>query len=217
VVIPVKDHLDVTKGVIEQLATMPGVGTIYIYDNGSTGETAEYLAAQSDAVVIDAAGLNIHQMWNRGLVERDQSRPVAILNNDLRFGPDAIRRTLALMEHGGLSVACPNYDGRPGVGVEQVHGICAGRYDGTGGLAGFAMFLSADVAERYRVPEELEWWGGDNDLCSWLESEGLPYGIALGAEVEHLDGGSVTFRELEGYDPTEDLRLMNERIEARHA
>jgi len=216
VVIPVKDHLEVTQGIIEQLSVHPGVGNVYVFDNGSGPETADYLRSQTFAKVIDAAGLNIHQMWNQGLDLCTPGRPVAVLNNDLRLGPEMFLRTLEAMEN-GLSVVCPNYDGRPGVGIERVHGICAGRYDGTGGLAGFAMFLNPLVASTYRFPEELEWWGGDNDLCSWLESEGLAYGIALGASVEHLDGGSVTFRELEGYDPTEDLRLMNERIEARHA
>ena len=36
-----------------------------------------------------------------------------------------------------MAIVSPNYDGREGEGVEPVSDNCAGRYDGTGGIAGF--------------------------------------------------------------------------------
>ena len=71
-----------------------------------------------------------------------------------------------------------NYDGRPGVGVQQVHGICAGRYDGSGGLAGFAFALRAEwLATGYRFPTEAKWYFGDNDLCASIEAVSPALGV----------------------------------------
>ena len=86
-----------------------------------------------------------------------------------------------------------NYDGRQGSGVVPVSGICANRYDGTGGLAGFAFALRAEwIAGGFRFDESMRWWYSDNDLCLELEKAGAWYGIAVDALVEHLDGGSQT-------------------------
>jgi GT2 family glycosyltransferase len=192
VVVPVKDELHHTRRIVQQAAPWPTL----VIDNGSEAETADYLASQQTATVYRMPGAGIHEMWNTGVdwaLHRD-AEVVAILNNDLEFSEDAIWDTAkAVKRDPDLIAACPNYDNRPGTGVQYVEQICAGRYNGTGGLAGFAMFIDADIFRAgYRFPPKLTWWYGDNDLLLTILTNGRKAGIVLGAHVEHLDGGGQT-------------------------
>ena len=98
-----------------------------------------------------------------------------------------------------LLAVSANYDGRRFEGVvEPVRGVCAGRYDGSGGFDGFAFAARGDFLDSgYRFPEELTWWWGDNHLLATIEQAGGWYGIAKHATCVHLDGGSVTSRTLD--------------------
>lgn len=198
VVIPMKDRLELTKRLLGDLRGQGGYSEILIMDNGSTEpETRAWLESQQIADVFDATGLGIHEMWNFGLDEAFRRHgglaDVVLLNNDLRAGPRFLRRLVGGMRSTDASVVSGNYDGRPGVGVQPVRGICAGRYDGSGGLAGFAFAVRAEWAGRYRFPTECAWYFGDNDLCASVEEAGGWYGVVLDALVEHVDGGSNTF------------------------
>ena len=199
VVIPMKDRLELTQRLIGDLRGQGGYTDILIFDNGSEDPaTRAWLESQNVADVFDASGLGIHEMWNAGLDEAARRHrglaDVVLLNNDLRAGPRFLRRLVGGMRSSDAMAVSGNYDGRPGVGVQQVHGICAGRYDGSGGLAGFAFALRAEwLATGYRFPTEAKWYFGDNDLCASIEAAGGWYGVVLDALVEHVDGGSNTF------------------------
>lgn len=197
VVIPMKDRLDLTRQLVEQLVEQDEATGIFVLDNGSSPETKAGLKelAQFPRVDVgDAAGLNIHQMWNAGIneaVRRAWPCNIAILNNDIKIGEkflsglaDALRRDPL------LAAVCPNYDGRPGEGVQQVADICANRYDATGGLAGFAFMIKAE--SDYRFPEHFQWWYGDNDMMCHIAYAGSTAAIVLGTTVEHIAGGSQT-------------------------
>ena len=192
VVIPVKDRLDLTSALVAQLHEQGEASAVLVYDNGSTAESRRGLD-RLGVDVFDAEGWNIHEMWNAGLDEaaRRGAGYVAVLNNDIRIGPRFLSGLAAVMDADPhLAAVCPNYDGRPGTGVVYTQEICAGRYDGTGGFAGFAFML--DGACDYRFPEGLRWWFGDNDLLASIVTSGLRAGIALDVTCEHVDGGSQT-------------------------
>ena len=87
----------------------------------------------------------------------------------------------------------PNYDGRTfpeGVDCLSVKKLCNARYDGTGGLPGFAFMLRGE--DGYRFPEELNWWFGDADLLRTLLTQDRLALITRHAVCKHLDGGSQT-------------------------
>lgn len=195
-VIPVKDKLELTQSIVTQLSA-EGVPVV-ILDNGSTDGTREWLES-ADVSYLDMAGANIHEMWNRGIEAALAADPdltsVAVLNNDLHLGPEAITNCArALVMHPEYAAVCPNYDGRPMyVGqIQPTAHICANRYDGSGGLAGFAMVIATDFLDGYRFPEELDWWYGDNDLVLSVLKAGRKCGIVGGADIVHLDGGGQT-------------------------
>lgn len=207
VVIPVKNQAKLTKDLLEQLGEQGGFDEILVFDNGSERKTRNMLESwatnsPSYARLFDAAGVSIHDMWNAGAeyaIDRDPDAHVVFLNNDLRLGPDFIERLTGkfAVDKNILAVSA-NYDGRQIDGpVQQVFGICAGRYDGTGGLAGFAFAVRGEwFSKGYRFPEWARWWFGDNDLCLSIYEAGGMTVVAGDATVEHLDGGSVTTRTI---------------------
>jgi len=186
-----------TRDLVGQL---DGCG-IVIIDNGSGKKTRNWLESQTKADVLDGTGMGIHEMWNLGAEYALSMSPagcdVAFLNNDLILGDDMLAKLqTALRENDGLAMVSPNYDRRPddfGDGVEYRTDICADRYDGTGGLAGFAFMVAGELFNGgYRFPTECKWWFGDNDILLAVMASGLTAGIVLDATVEHIDGGGAT-------------------------
>lgn len=203
VIIPVKDQLIYTEGIYEQLLHQRGVTHVIILDNGSGERTKEWAERESRTrplflTVIDADGKNIHEMWNMGIEKALEfyHRPhIAILNNDIKLGEDALLNMSNALNHDDTLLAvCPNYDGRQLEGLQYTTEVCAGTYDGTGGLAGFAFMCPSELFNTclYRFPEELMWWCGDNDLVNSITSIQGRVAILGSATVEHLDGGENT-------------------------
>lgn len=216
-VIPVKDRLDLTRSIVEQLHEQGECTEIVVCDNGSTGETAEWLAEQQMATVLNCKEANIHEMWNRGVKYCRQKAPysnVAILNNDLKLGPKFISGLAKQLRADSRLVAVsPNYDDRPAFEpLQMVKGICAGRYDGTGGLAGFAFMVRSEFFDNYQFPEDLQWWYGDNDFCLTVAQFGLRYAIVTGTSCEHIGGGSQSTKSL---DLTETVKRDEATFKAK--
>ncbi len=199
-VIPMKDKIALTRALVDQLLDQGECAEIVVCDNGSN-VAERHLLDGMEVTVLDCPGLGIHEMWNRAVEytvsdrqHRHRAR-IAFLNNDIKIGP-AFMSTLskALDETPGMQAVSANYDGRTAPErVVLVEDICAGRYDGTGGLAGFAFMVRGDYfTTGYRFPEVCRWWYGDNDLVQAVLTGGGKVGIAIGATVEHLDGGGKT-------------------------
>lgn len=212
VVIPMKDRHDLTRNLVAQLRTQGEYDRVFILDNGSTSTKArnwlDSVDGKDGVEVIAADGWGIHAMWNEGIrraLSYSPSCDIAILNNDLSIGD----RFLSQLSHGLRSTdligaVCPNYDGRPSAGVVPLRGICANRYDGTGGLAGFAFMVPGEAFASGALPffdERLKWYFGDNDLCLSLEKAGAWYGMVTDCHVTHVGGGSQT----SGWPPPEPL------------
>jgi predicted O-methyltransferase YrrM/GT2 family glycosyltransferase len=205
-VIPVKDQLELTSGIVHQLREQANCDEIVICDNGSGTKTKNWLSSQDDLTVFDCPGWGIHEMWNYGLshaLEKYGDKThIAFLNNDLKLGDSFLDRlSLALYQNREMVAVCGNYDGRTySSGVQETVDICANRYDGTGGFAGFAFMVRGEwFAGGYRFPEECKWWFGDNHLLQAIQignanTKDIPRkaGIVINADVIHLDGGGKT-------------------------
>lgn len=150
--------------------------------------------------ILDGEGMGIHEMWNLGArhaIDKHGHRTrIAFLNDDLELGDGFMAELAKALDAGAptLIAVCGNYDGREGTGIQEVTDICAGRYDGTGGFAGFAFMVRGDYfTSGYRFPEECKWWYGDNDLITAINHvPEYTAAIALDAKVTHIDGGSKT-------------------------
>lgn len=191
-IIPYKGKLAMTQDLVDQLAE-DKIPTLAL-NNGAVEETV------SGAISILAPGWNIHQMWNRGLKWAAKTHPhahVAILNNDIRLSEGCLP-TIAkfLSSRWDILLCSPNYDGRhlKDREFQHVQGICANRYDGTGGIAGFAMVLNNKLASGWRFDTDMQWWFGDADLTYHVGrmTQGQGLAVHLTTWVEHLDGGGQT-------------------------
>jgi GT2 family glycosyltransferase len=191
--IPTKCRFDLLEPLVMQILEELPADRVLILDDGLTDGQRAQLAELG--VAIQPAGEGIHGSWNRALDWAQQFGPchVALLNDDVVLGAGVF----SMMERAfsgmpDLWLASPNYDGRAGSGVQVVETICANRYDGSGGVAGFAMWLSASFAAAYRFPTDMMWWFGDNDAVNTVVASGGRCGVVLDASVTHVDGGSQT-------------------------
>jgi GT2 family glycosyltransferase len=194
VVIPVRDQLDLTRRLVEDLDAQGGHEAIFVFDNGSTDGTGAWLADQAGRGVVeafDAEGLTLHQMWSAGIREaraRSRACDIAVLNNDLVIGPDFCRRlAAALRSDPDLVAVSPNYDGRPLEGVAYVTSTFK-----NGGLAGFAFMVRGEAFDHLAIDERLRWWYGDDDLVAQIVAAGKRAGITGATTVCHVGGGSQT-------------------------
>jgi GT2 family glycosyltransferase len=194
VVVPVLDHLELTRDLLGDLWAQGGYDTITIFDNGSRQATRDWLAEQAKADridVVDADGWRLYRMWNEGVRRACQRSPVcdvAILNNDLRLGPRFLASLSAtLRADPRLWAVSPTYDGRAVDGVELVGGTYK-----DGGLAGFAFMVRGEVFGPLGFDEEFEWWFGDDDLVAQIERCGGRAAITGDTWVRHVNGGSQT-------------------------
>lgn len=204
VVIPQKNHSDLTIDLLRQLHNQGDAEKVIVFDNGSDEEEIAATAKachEYRAKLILSAGQNIHEMWNNGtlLALKDCEGPanIAILNNDLRIGPHFLPRlATALRADDELVAVCPNYDKRKGSGVQYVHGTYGGK-----GLAGFAFMFKGELfRDGAPFDEQFEWWWGDTDFAYRIERAGKKLGFVYGVSVEHLDGGSQS--------TTQDARFL---------
>jgi GT2 family glycosyltransferase/predicted O-methyltransferase YrrM len=227
-VIPVKDNLELTSRLIQQLRVQGETDRIIVCDNGSGETTRTWLAGQDDLTVLDLPDVGIHEMWNAGvdwMIAQEQKRNVnvAFLNNDLVIGDRFIRRLAeALRSDRDLVAACGNYDGRRIEGLyERTEDLCAERYDGTGGFAGFAFMVRGEwFWSGYKFPQECRWWYGDNDLVAAAYFAGGHVGIAASAEVEHVNGGGQSVGGAGNWPShvgEQQLRLDREAFDRRWA
>jgi hypothetical protein len=197
VIVPVKDKLELTQNLIAQLREQGGWDGLFVYDNGSGHATKQWLNDQRDLMVWDAKGAGIHDMWNAGANQALRRSggvcDLVFLNNDLVLGDRFCGGLVDALASGPWAAVSANYDKRTAdEQVVQVHGICAERYDGTGGLAGFAFAVKGEFfAAGYRFPTDAKWWYGDNDLVMTMDVHGYPYGIATYVAVEHLGAGTA--------------------------
>lgn len=177
------------------------VDQIIFLDNTDDAAIHKACSDLDGALVVHMPGAGIHEMWNHGCdlaIERANQRRninLFVLNDDLRFGPKFVHRMVeALRSDRDLAAVCGNYDGRTSdLLVEPTTDICAGRYDGSGGFAGFCFVMRGEWwTGGYRFPEECKWWFGDNDLVLAATASQAKVGIAIDAPVEHIDGGSKT-------------------------
>ncbi len=195
VVIPVRNRLDLTRRLVDQLAGSR-YDALFVLDNGSEDGTWDWLQCQPLAVSVepvDAVGLGIYAMWNLGIRlarQRAQLCDIAILNNDIQICPHFLDRLSAgLRSKPDLWAVSANYGAQPVEGLRYVRGSFK-----TGGLAGFAFMARGEIFDRLSFDEGFHWWYGDDDFVAQIESRGGRVGIVGSAAVEHVGGGGQTVR-----------------------
>jgi len=194
VVLPVKGRLDLTAPLVDEIQSQGGYRNFMVLDGGSDDDTLNWLRARAGIHLIEREGSTLHERWNHA-VDCAAGNDLVFLTNDIVLDgkPEWLDRLCAPLGHPRWAVTCPNYDGRVAdVPVLGLIGTCAGREDGSGGLAGFAFAVRGDVFEEYRFPTTMKFYSGDRDLVTHLHVRGEPYGMVLNVGVTHINGGAQT-------------------------
>lgn len=164
---------------------------------------AESLVSMLDAecfVIENDGPLNLSKKWNHGLdlaagtawLNHETEWNVAILNDDLKVGPDFLGLLGAgLRSRKDIGVTYPNIEHPLKVGE-------VGRTQGDGGdgrtLTGWAFMLRGE--EGFRFDEQFEWWYGDSDLEKQVRASGRWAAAVGGCEAVHLNATQSTRGEL---------------------
>ena len=207
VVIPTKSNFTGLAELLSDLSLDPAVGTICIVADGQAAFDALPNPPDRIIKILVPEGVGIQHMWNRGIEAVGRVSHIAFLNDDVRLSADCLSSLANSLENDPpIGIICPNYSTVEMEEDRQVFNTCGSRYDGTGGLAGFAMMLRSDLAKVYSFDENLTWWYGDDDVLLWVtKTMGLRAVIAHQARCQHAD--SVTIRT----DPPTDFgRLVAE-------
>ena len=207
VVIPTKSNFTGLAELLSDLSLDPAVGTICIVADGKAAFDALPVPPEHIITITVPEGVGIQHMWNRGIEAVGRVSHIAFLNDDVRLSPECLSSLAnSLDTDPSIGIVCPNYSTVEMTEDRQVFNTCGSRYDGTGGLAGFAMMLRSELAKVYSFDEQLTWWYGDDDVLLWVtKTMGLRAVIAHQARCQHAD--SVTIRT----DPPADFgRLVAE-------
>ena len=109
--IPVKNKIEWTAPLVEHLLLHDEIDQIWVYDNGSTDLTAKWLDHRSQIdfrlMRIPSRGVPLYSMWNDMVKEASQYEMcnLAILNNDIRLPPYAIRDMSLKMRESNYKIA----------------------------------------------------------------------------------------------------------------
>lgn len=175
-VVPSRSNIEGCMSVVARLDDDPQVAATVLVADGDDAYDAyaklvEASGAKKVALRRVELGAGIHAMWNMGVEQARSTRlAVALVNDDVVIADNTVGTLASLLEYDkSLGVVCPAYDYRKFTDITQdVSTVCNGRYDGTGGLAGFCMVLSADIVQEFKFDESMKWWYGDNDVLFYV-------------------------------------------------
>jgi len=187
VIIPYKSNASGLTTLVGQLMQDEKVGKIIVVGDGysRTHTILETLPPQVIKLYVEPE-VGIHAMWNLGMTFVTPGNHVCFINDDVTLGTRAMTGLITeLAQSPAIGLACPNYDKRHNQGwYELTSTTCRGRYDGTGGMAGFCMMLASDLC-HYRFDERMKWWYGDDLLVDWVNNQDRLAVISDKATCQH--------------------------------
>jgi tetratricopeptide (TPR) repeat protein len=171
VVIPFKSHIVGLLGLIADLMLDDKVNKIVVIADGEQAfNMITKLDIQGDIVrAMVPEGAGISTMWNLGIEICGDEHAIAFINDDVRLDLNCISTLLtSLDKNSNIGLICPNYTKIEMTDNVSVTTTCRGKYDGTGGLAGFCFVLAKDLVKEYKFDTSLTWYWGDDDIVNWV-------------------------------------------------
>lgn len=171
VVIPTKSNINGLTTLTSALMRSEGVSRVVVVGDGT--ETKEMLQALPNSIIKTYVprGSGISAMWNHGMQLANPGDHVLFLNDDVTINTSTVSGLIAaLAEDSRIGLVCPKYAGDSDIDIVS-RTTCRGNYNGTGGIAGFAMMLAADLVPQFRFDERMMWWYSDDDLVNWVNKK----------------------------------------------
>ena len=184
--IPVRNQLEWTRPLVMSLLEDDEVDQVWLFDNGSTDDTATWAAGIAAAdprfTVTTRPRARLYGMWNE-MVARASLTPnthLAILNNDLTIPHGALRLMQQAMEGYDLAFL----DRERGIDDPlEPDPIEADWTDRTG----WAFMLRSDFwrGQPYAIDPGLRIWWGDDDLARRAQARGGRLSVVRGIGCFH--------------------------------
>ena len=190
-VIPTKSNVKGLHTVVHQLLKESKVARIIVIGDGEEGRALGEALPSSVVKLFVPAESGINVMWNMGLEAALPKSHVLFINDDVEIERGTIDKLCAALDRNeSYGLVCPKYwDGELSED-RYSRDTCRGRYDGTGGIAGFCFMLPHDIAYKYRFDENMKWWYSDDDVVWSVNAMERGNYIVAGTSIKH--GHSVT-------------------------
>ncbi len=187
--IPVRNALIWTQSLVTTLLDHDEADELWLFDNGSTDGTAEWLAALADSdqrlVVSHRPNARLYAMWNEMVfrASQDENTSLAILNNDIRLPPLGLRTMQQAMRGFDLAFIDRNHD----VEASPIEPrIVPADWPQRTGWA-FMMRAAYWRNQPYAVDPGLRIWWGDDDLARRAQMRGGRLCIVEGIGCFHAE------------------------------
>jgi GT2 family glycosyltransferase len=218
-IIPTKSNFEGLKKIVSTLENDEAVETIVVIADGEEtfSKLQQYVVAHPKVKMVSVTrGVGIHVMWNLGLEVAEQTGTHALLIND-DVESDSNTATIiceVLDSNDNIGLVCPNYDNRKmNSDYQEVYNTAGGRYDGTGGLAGFYMGFRNDLVSKFRFNEGMKWYFGDDDILHWTRFKN--HKTVITSRTKCWGNESKTLKEYTPVNFQEDVKTDQQLYEAR--
>lgn len=206
--IPVKNKLEWTAPLVEHLLLHDDLDQVWIFDNGSKDQTKQWVENRqkidSRLKITSSPKLSIYEMWNH-MIDMANIYPksnLAILNNDIRLPPYAIRDMSLLMRKEGFQIASvdPTRTGLYSYSIgwwapervlpEPIEPYC--EEQPLGFRVGWAFVLAAEFwrGQPFAIHPDLKIYYGDDDLYRRAMSRGGRVCVVRGIGSDHAENQS---------------------------
>jgi len=219
VVIPTKSNISGLTALTGVLMRSEGISKVVVVADGP--EAYSKLSSLPDSIVkiCVSEGVGIHAMWNAGMALAADNDHILLINDDVILGTSVVSSLASfLCENDNVGLVCPHYANTPVQPDIETTTTCRGRYDGTGGMAGFCMMIANDLVPLWRFDETMKWWYGDDDLVNWVISQGRKCMITDKATCHHAHSQTIDNDPPANFAATvNNDRLIYERKWKQHA
>lgn len=205
-----RDRLEFTKHCFQTLAENAGCEyDHYVWDNGSTDGTVEWLREQPFHVFIAGVNNGISAAMNHLLrtAEHEAQPPfepydvIVKFDNDCELlTPNALRDICELVYTYGLLLS-PQILGlrQPPATIGRPLSLGGALVDEKAQIGGIFLAAPASLYDDFRYSETNPLWGGDDvEVCAWWRARGGKCGYVQGYEAAHYqttDGQHERFPE----------------------
>jgi len=186
--IPVRNNLKWTAPIVEQLLLGDEIDQLWIYDNGSTDETAIWMfnrcKIDSRLKYFPAHDMRFYEMWNDMIRRADEkgSTRLAILNNDIRLPHMALKTMAANM--GNYTIVTID---TTRTSFQPIEDVRVQKIGGWWHRVGWAFMVNPSFwkNERFAIDPRFNLWYGDDYLYRRTMERGGRVGTMIGVGCDH--------------------------------
>ena len=190
VVIPFKSNLNGLMMLVAELMHDEKVAKIIVVADGLVAYNMLRGLPSIAHIVLAPEGVGISAMWNIGSKVGNASH-VVFINDDVTLGTDCITNMLYSLERNpSYGIVCPQYANTDDKKDIVTLDTCRGRYDGTGGIAGFCMMFARDL-RHFKFDENMLWYWSDDDAMRQIHQWGRQTAIVASARCIHAHSQTI--------------------------